>query len=224
MRLVHEGRKLLGRQLGGEIIVQREDPAGGAGLDDIRAVLDVQAHRLARLFRAMDDSLLRPGSSPMCRAGSLVVAVPPVARSLSARRACASGDEPAIDGVSQSHVDSILRADVADRRESGVERLPRVARGDQSLLRDRPPQAFVEVDEPALRSLARQVRVRIDEPRKKRRIAEVHDGNAGGNRQAGSGLLDFGALDQDDRVLDDSVRAAVEHAGGLERDHSGRGR
>jgi len=93
-----------------------------------------------------------------------------------------------------------------------------VRRGNDRLLRN------VEVDlfQPAQIVIAgvikSQMRVRVHETRRKRRVAKVDDLRAVWDRQIASRIGNFVALHDNDGILRQGVRFAVEHPRSLERD------
>ena len=78
----------------------------------------------------------------------------------------------AFDGLLQRHIDQVLTAEIADRREAGHQHDPGVARG---LVGD----VAIGVDElaevGALAEVHREMRMGIDEARQARGLAKIHD-------------------------------------------------
>ena len=121
------------------------------------------------------------------------------------------------DGVAQADVDVVARAHVAHGGEAGHQRLAHDIDGVQRALRDgllQPVQLLLAVV--ALEGVG-EVRVRVDEARQQRRVAEVDGLRAGGDGGVRTHADDLAVgyhYDQPGR--DDVVALAVEHARGFE--------
>ena len=130
--------------------------------------------------------------------------------------------ESIIDRFAQRHVVEVRRADVADRRESGHQRLLGVGDAEDRAERIKVAHGRVVAGRIAERA-ADDVRVRVDEAGQQRRVAELDRSRAGGNRD--------GALPSDgddlvvghdhDAVLDRRGAGAVDDARGVEDDGAG---
>ena len=108
-------------------------------------------------------------------------------------------------------------ADISHRRETRLDGCARIGRGAQRLFRNVERQFF----EPSLVEIGeveRHVRVRIHEAGRERRVTEIDHLRAVGRRQIGSNIDNLVALHDDDPVLDERVRLAVEQPGGFEHD------
>ena len=129
--LIDQRRHLLEGQLRRvHLVGEREHAAGGAELDHVGAVLDLEADRLAEPVRPVGDPLGRPeflDQEVMPQPGLVGMAAAgpqPVDRDQHPR----AGDQPAGDRIAQAHVEQVLAPHVADRGEPGLEHLSRVHR------------------------------------------------------------------------------------------------
>src|SRR5437763_5887431 len=79
---------------------------------------------------------------------------------------------PVVDGVAQTDVDVIARADVADGCEASLDCFPRECRREDGLLGRMAHQRLKIVEVEVLLILFGEVNVRIDQAGEKRRVAE----------------------------------------------------
>ena len=126
------------------------------------------------------------------------------------------GSDARVDRVAQPDVDEVFGADVAHGGEAGFQRAPRVERGVQRLLGGEAHHAGVEEVVVVLLELHGEVRVRVDEARQDRGIAQVDEARAG--RHRGADRDDVIPAHDDDRVALELRAGRVEHARGLECD------
>ena len=185
--LVDDRRQLLVGQLGGrDVVAERQDAAGGAHLDDVGAVLDVQANGLAALVRRRGGSPSRaPAPARTSSGGKPVLSQwPPVApRAYRATSMRGPGVRPVVDRVAQADVEVLLGADVANGREPGLERSSarraRRRRPARSPAAAGPRRSPGRSCRPPRRSGACGESMN---PGQQRRVAEVDHRRAGGHR------------------------------------------
>ena len=106
VRLIHQRVQLgLGQLRRIDIVGERENAAGGAGLDHVGAILDVESHRLARLVGAVDYALLNAGLPPEDaerEAAPSVAVSAGSAQGVNGYQHARPGDHARIDGVAQA--------------------------------------------------------------------------------------------------------------------------
>ena len=132
-------------------------------------------------------------------------------------------DHALIDRIAQRDIDKFPAADeaaskIAHGSEARLDSGTCMRRGNDRLLRD----VHIEFLQSSLavitRKIGSQMRVRIYETRRKRRVAEVDNLRAVWGRQIASRIDNFVALYDDDGVLHERVRFAVEHPCGFKHD------
>jgi hypothetical protein len=208
---VHLGLRDLGRV---DLVLQGEHPTRRHHLDDVGAVLHVEAHRVPERIGPGRDPVRDSGLLPEAqvrkavRVGVAAARPERVGRDEHARPGHRAGG----DRVPEAHVDEVVGAEVADGREAGEERAPRKHGRPDRLLGRRAPEVGDGIAEIVGPHLERDVRVAIDEAREQRRVPEVDDGGAGRDGQGAADGLDLRAFDEDHRVGDDGVSMPVEEA------------
>ena len=135
-----------------------------------------------------------------------------------------AGQRAFVDRALQSEVDVVVRADIADGGEAGVERALGVDVRCGGLV----DGAFAENILVEILRLAGDVRVAVDETRQQRDVAEVDDLRAGGEifHYIGGGADgdDAVALDDDGLVVEHFAGGGVDEVRGLDdRDGLGSG-
>jgi hypothetical protein len=122
VRLVDDRLHLvIGELLGADRVAVREDPAGGADLDDLGAIFVEPADLGPSLLGAVDDVDL------LAVVGGRKLAL--VAMAAGGADRIAGGDDPrpldpaAVDRLAEADVLEAVGADVADRGEAGAQRL-----------------------------------------------------------------------------------------------------
>ena len=125
-------------------------------------------------------------------------------------------DHAVVDGVAQSDVDEVAGADIAHRGEARFERALRVQRGRVRLLDRKAQHLLVERLVEILLKLAVQVRMRVDEARQQRRVAEID--HLGVRRRRAADRHDLVAFDDDRSTLRELARLAVEQVRRFQHD------
>ena len=164
-----------------DLVGQREHAAGGAELDHVGPVLDLVADRLAQAVRPARDALgfvpLRKQVVP--QPGPVGMAADSPER-VHAHEHPRPGNDSLGDRISQADVEKIVGADVANRRETRLDRPPGVDGRKDCLLRNLPAHA---VDKPLVIvgcPLMGQVRMSVDEARAEGGVAQVDHRRASG--------------------------------------------
>ena len=132
MRFLDDGVHLLLRKLRRvDRIGQRQNAPGGHEFDEIRSVFDLIAHRGAALTRAIADSLTWPEllNSPRRRDRRSIAVTTGRADGVGGHQHPRTDHPTVVDGVAQTDIDVIARADVAHGGEACFEGLPRIRRG-----------------------------------------------------------------------------------------------
>jgi hypothetical protein len=144
---VHQRIQLCLRQLRRiHVIRQRKHPARGAGLDHIRAVFHVEADRGPHGFGAVGHAIFNSRFFEHARSKAGLVTVSAGRADRMNRHQHARPDDLAIaNSVSQPDVDIAGRPHVADRGESGHQRLPCIFGGIQRTFRNGLSQAVEHV-------------------------------------------------------------------------------
>ena len=213
--LLHAGR-----------VSQRQHAAGRADLDDIGAVFDHVANRIADFVDSIGDARFDPAFvlEDLGLEAIGLVAVP----AANAERD-AGGDDPwsgnpaGVDGVAQRDVAEMRSAHDAYGRESGLERLLRVGRPQQRELARHLGESRVLPVAVAERP-GRQVHVGVDEPGQHRGTRQIDHGGTGGDLHVRSHGGNAIALHQDHRVLHGRCAGAVDERAGADSDSGGGGR
>ncbi len=193
---------------------QRKHATRCASLDDRRAVLVRQANRPACFIRSVGHANFRPGlrtQHPLTISGFVA---------MSAR--CADGvhrhqharprNDAALDRISQTRIQKISRADVAHRRETGLQSDTRVHAGVQGHLWNRLPQSIERSLCIVLAVHHRQVRVRINKSGQQRGVAHIDHFRIAGQIRAGSDAGDLAVGNHHDSRRNDRVALSIEHA------------
>ena len=216
-------------------VAVRQHAAGRAGLDDVRTILRLVAHRRANLVRAVGHAGSRIAVHQTWLVAVLVAVTAGNAERVTSVLHARPDDHSFADHFAQRHVVEVRRAHVADRREAAEQRLLCVGDSDDRA------HGVVVVDGRRRRlrviELAPDdVRVRIDESRQDRRVAEVDHARSGWNvdRSLFPDRNDLVVGNDDDAIengcragaIDDSSRAEGDSAGTLRflrvRDNRGR--
>ena len=177
MRLAHDGVEFgLGelRRIHG--VRLREHSARGARLDHVRSVLVRDAHGFARLLRAIDHALRRGSlrEKPLAEALESVAMAPGGADGVHRNEHARPNHHSLADRIPQAYVELVIRPHVSHCRESRQQRLPRVHRGGNGHLRDGLLQSVNKFLPPVVGVGHGEVRVRVNESRHERRIAQIH--------------------------------------------------
>ncbi len=200
-----------------DIVCGREDAAGGADLNNVRAIFVIEAHRVASLIRTIDDAVERAGltAEDACAKTVLIVAVTAgrTERTDTDEHA-RTGNVAVRDGIAKADIDVIGRADVADSSETGHKRDARVDAGVQGALGDGLLQALKFGAVVVVRKRKAEMRVGVDEAGKKRSLAQIDDFRARGDSCTWTDAADPPARYDDEPGSDQRVALAVEHRGG----------
>jgi hypothetical protein len=142
-------------------VADRQHAAGCRELDQVGAVLVLITHGFPRFVRAVDDPVLPGGRLPQVRPQAALVAMPARNADDRARRPHARARHDAVlDRALQRDVRAAVGAHVANRRESRLERPPRVHRRSHRIIERRHRRGAN--DRVAL-TLAGDVRMRVDQ-------------------------------------------------------------
>lgn len=180
-------------------------------------MLDLVPDRLHHLVRTVADPVLGarlPDARPIAGVVAVAAGDP---EAVADRHHPGPHDPAALHRAPDRHVGERGRADVADRREAGLDRAARVLRRAQRAL-------AVALGHPAVLPVAlevvAEVGVGVDQPRQQRSIAEVDHRRAGRRLAADRG--DPAVLDHHHRAGDDLSPFDVQHAVGPDDHEIGR--
>ena len=181
--------------------VQHED------LDEVRAMLEILAHRFANLVRAVEHPArravaIRGGDAP-CRAEE-----------------ARAGHPTRVDRLPEGDVIPVHLGDDALRRDAGFEIKPQIVRCAGSLQRVWFCQPFQLSEETPLAGVDRQVGMRVHEARQDRLVAEVDDFRAVRNAEIrlAPDCLDVTILDEDHGVVHRLRPCTINQQRTLDRD------
>ncbi len=131
VRFVNERIHFRLRQLRrADIVAKRQDTTGCAHLDDVRAVLHLEPHRITELVGSTGDADLdaRLRAEPL-KWKPVVVAMPAAcAKGVDRHEHPRSDREPAGDRIAQADVDVVARTEIANGREARHQRSTRELR------------------------------------------------------------------------------------------------
>ena len=221
VRLVDDGLHLLeAHLLLAGLGIPREHAAGGADLDHPRAVLAQLAHALAALLGAVG-VVLAALRHRRREVGAVAVAAGG-AEGVGGRQDARPRHLALVDGLAKTDVVPRIGAEVADGGEPGLERLRRC------WYRQHRPVAVVVLQPvvAAVRWVAVDVHVHVDQARQHGHVAEVEAGGIGGCVDlpaAGGDGGDAAVSDEQLGVVLDAAAACLEQAVGADDRGTGEG-
>src|ERR1035437_495742 len=207
-------------ELGGiDVVGEGEDAAGGAGLDDVGAVLDVVAHGLAGLVRATDDAVGDAGFAAedvRGEAGGGVAMPAGGAEGVDGDQHARAGNLAGVDGVAQADIDVIAGPHVAHGGEAGHQGAAHDIDGIERALRNVLLEGVQFLYAVVALVGVSEVGVRVDQAGEQGGVAEIDGFGAGGKRRLGADGGDLTVGDHYKAGRDHVIDLAVEHVGGFE--------